>query len=309
MRNASFSVGWLSITATLLLMSLLHAGSAFSASDSSQPSRRVALVTGANKGIGREIAKALLLADQDDEASSITVILACRTDGKKTAKELGIDHFVYIDLADEASIDQCAEYVKTEFGRLDVLINNGAICFNDPTLYGTVPHTPFESQADITIKTNYFGTRRLCQVMMPLLQLSQQPRIINIASSAGRLAILRSQEKVDTFTDPNLTLPQLDEHMKAFVSAVEAGGHADHGWPNTCYGMSKLGIIALTKILARDHPNMRVNSVDPGYCATDQNNNQGVRPAARGAVTPFLLATTSEAVSGIHWFDEQAIQW
>jgi carbonyl reductase 1 len=282
-------------------MSLLRSGSAFS-SDKSQ--RLVALVTGANKGIGREIAK--LLAD---ESSNITVILACRTDGKKIAQELGVDHSVYIDLADKTSIDQCAEYVKKEFGRLDILINNAAICFNDPTLYGTVAHTPFEKQADITIKTNYFGTRRLCQVVMPLLELSQQPRIINIASSAGRLAILRSQEKVDMFTDPNLQISQLDEHMKAFVSAVEDSVHADQGWPNTCYGMSKLGIIALTKILARDHPTMRVNSVDPGYCATDQNNNQGVRPAACGAVTPFLLATTNDAVSGLHWFDEQEIQW
>jgi NAD(P)-dependent dehydrogenase (short-subunit alcohol dehydrogenase family) len=73
--------------------------------------------------------------------------------------------------------------------------------------------------------------------------------------------------------------------------------------------MSKLGIIALTRLLARDFPKMRVNSVDPGYCATDQNQMQGNRPAERGAVTPYLLATTNEIFSGMHWFDEKEMQW
>jgi NAD(P)-dependent dehydrogenase (short-subunit alcohol dehydrogenase family) len=261
---------------------------------------RVALVTGANKGIGREIAKRLAEAN-------IQTILACRTNGKRAAAEIEGSHDIYLDLTDDSSIEKCRDFVEKKVGKLDILVNNAAICFNDPTLYGKVEHTPFERQAHISITTNYFGSRKVTEAMMPLLQKSMSPRIINIASSAGRLGILRSQEKVDMFTDPNLTVEQLDSYMNAFVKAVEEGKHEE--WAGTCYGMSKLGIIALSKTLAREYTDLQINSVDPGYCATDQNNNQGTRPAERGAVTPFLLATTQEKLSGNHWFDEQVIPW
>jgi carbonyl reductase 1 len=123
---------------------------------------------------------------------------------------------------------------------------------------------------------------------------------------------MKSKDKILDFTSPDLTTAQIETYMNNFVRAVETGVHQQEGWPNTCYGMSKLGIIALTKVFARDYPKIMVNSVDPGYCATDQNNNQGVRPAERGAVTPLLLATFDESkkfFSGKHWFDEQEIQW
>jgi carbonyl reductase 1 len=79
--------------------------------------------------------------------------------------------------------------------------------------------------------------------------------------------------------------------MRSFVSDVEAGVHAKQGWPNTCYGTSKIGVIAMTRFLARDEPSIIFNAVDPGYCATDQNNNAGTLPAATGAKTPIALAT------------------
>ena len=97
-----------------------------------------------------------------------------------------------------------------------------------------------------------------------------------------------------------------------FVKAAKEGNHKENGWPNTGYGVSKVGIIAMTKIFARKYPKMMVNSVDPGYCKTDQNNNQGFVPPSRGATTPFLLATidgSDQHFSGIHWYEEQAIQW
>jgi len=266
--------------------------------------RRVALVSGANKGIGKEIARKFA-ADP-----SIEPILACRTDEKETAAELGCKHSVYLDLTDDASIAACRQYITDNLdGTLDILVNNAAICFNDPTLYGKIKHTPFQEQAAITVQTNYWGTRKLTDALMSCLEKSPSPRIINIASYAGRLAILKSQEKVKDFTDAELTTEQLDEYLNEFVKSVEDGTHAAEGWPNTCYGMSKLGIIALTRVLARDYPNMMINSVDPGYCATDQNQNQGNRPAERGAVTPYLLATTDETFSGLHWFDELETKW
>ena len=62
------------------------------------------------------------------------------------------------------SARELAEYVAREYGKLDILVNNAAVCFNDPTLYGKVSHTPFEKQAGITMKTNFFGALSLIQV-------------------------------------------------------------------------------------------------------------------------------------------------
>ena len=121
----------------------------------------VTLVTGANKGIGREIARKL------GKTPGTTTILACRDValGTAAADELrasGCEKVVVqrLDLTDASSIEEVARYVESEHGKLDILVNNAAICFNDPTLYGKVPHTPFEQQAGITVRTNFFGTVR-----------------------------------------------------------------------------------------------------------------------------------------------------
>jgi len=277
----------------------------------SPAAQRIALVTGANKGIGFEIARKLG-AEKDT-----LCILGCRNEGLgKVAldklKEQGCNvDFVRIDLEDGASIKAAAKEIRDKYGSCDVLVNNAAVCFNDPTLYGKVPHTSFSKQADITIKTNFFGTLALTRAMFPLLEKSSSPRIINIASSAGRLSILPSKERRSDFSSQDLQMDQLESYMKEFVADAQDGSHAAKKWPNTGYGVSKVGIIAMTKVFARENPKFMVNSVDPGYCATDQNNNQGFIPAERGALTAFLLATlpNDQFSSGLHWYEEQAINW
>ena len=284
------------------------------AAQSSGYSGTVALVTGANKGIGKEIARGIA-AD-----STATVLIGCRDEslGAAAAAELRASGCLgslvplRLDLTDINSITDAASFVKREFGTLDCLINNAAICFNDPTLYGKTKHTPFQAQAAITIDTNFFGTLAVTQALLPLLRSSQSPRIINIASYAGRLTILKSPEKVAFFTAPDLELSGLTAAMRQFVVDVEAGTHAAQGWPNTCYGMSKLGLIALTRILARAEPSFMVNAVDPGYCATDQNQNQGHMSAAQGARTPLLLASRSpveEILSGLLFREGRQVDW
>jgi len=193
-----------------------------------------------------------------------------------------------------------------------VLVNNAAVCFNDPTLYGKVAFTPFEQQAAITVNTNFFGTLGVTRAMLPLLRMSQSsPRIVNVASAAGRLR--GSRDIQQAFTSPGLDIPRLSTLMEDFVSAAESGKHLERGWPNTCYGVSKMGLIALTRVLALQEPMLMVNSVDPGYCATDQNNNQGHISAELGASTPVLLSHPQfgdgKFVSGKHFYEGREIPW
>jgi len=271
---------------------------------------RVTLVTGANKGIGKEIARKLAATPGS------TTILGCRSEelGTAACEELmrsceGDVLFQRLDLTDPDSIASTSKFIQDKFGRLDVLVNNAAICFNDPTLYGKVPHTPFEKQADITLRTNFFGTLSLTQTLLPLLRASSSPRIVIIASAAGRLR--GSPEKINAIISEKLTVKQLEAMMSEFVRDAEAGEHVARGWPNTCYGVSKMGLIALSKVLARDEPSMMVNSVDPGYCATDQNMSQGSLTAERGARTAALLAALPPDLffTGKHWFEEREMPW
>lgn len=289
--------------------------------------RRIALVTGGNKGIGKEIARLLVTTP-----GTMTVIASRDLAlGEAAALELRSQASpgsevacVRLDLNDETSVLAAADIVEKEFGGLDVLVNNAAVCFNDPTLYGAVAFTPFEEQAGITVNTNYFGTRAVTNAFLPLLEKAESPRIINVASAAGRLSILRSQERMEQFTSKSLKISELDSLMKEFVSDAEAGVHANRGWPNTAYGVSKLGLIAYTRILSRNFPRIMVNSVDPGYCRTEQNNNQGNVDPMRGARTPFILATMEtrdkakkgvetdardQFVTGKHLYEERVISW
>jgi len=284
---------------------------------SSASSGLVALVTGANKGIGKEIARQL-----GGALPGITTVLACREDAKMgddggaaAATEIGRTGQRVVcckmDLTDAASISAAGEFVQREFGRLDILVNNAAICFNDPTLYGKVPHHSFQQQADITIRTNFFGTLAVTRTFLPLLRQAPSPRLITVASAAGRLSILKTQEKRDAFASPAVKQEQVEQLMQQFVRDVEAGVHQQHGWPNTCYGTSKLGLISLMKALARDEPKIMVNLIDPGYCKTDQNNNQGPTPPAQGARTAIALASlpSAEFVSGKYFHEGREIAW
>ena len=261
----------------------------------------ISLVT-ITTGIGKEIAR--LLAQQSDfETENVPwyIFLGCRDErrGRAAIDELAHDlnHaggkliLCPLDITSPSSIQEAVKGIRDiTGGQLDVLINNAAICFNDSTLYGKVKHTSFEEQADLTIRTNFYGTYSVIQAMLPLLETSESPRIINMGSSAGCLDILESDYLLESFTNPYLELQDLVSLMKEFVVDVQNGIHTYNGWPNSCYGASKLGIVAMTKVLARSHPEMMINSVDPGFCATDQNNGHGIRSAAEGAVAPFRLA-------------------
>ena len=288
---------------TSLLLLLLNTSGAMSSH------QKVALVTGGNKGIGFQIAKKL-----GAPGSNIKTIIGCRsTDlGEAAAKELqaaGCDVvFRKLDISDPLSIENCRASIERDFGGLDILVNNAAIAYKDSD------PTPFKDQARPTVADNFFGTVDVTKAMLPLLRKSTSARIVNMASHAGHLKILSNERKAQ-FTSPSLQVGDLESLMREFVTDVEAGTHSKNGWPNTCYGMSKLGVVALTKVIARDEPKIMVNACCPGYCATDMSSMRGTKTSEDGARTPTMLAlfpdSKAEHVqpSGKFYSDEAEDVW
>lgn len=244
-------------------------------------------------------------------SKKIKTILACRNEvlGVRAASELstlGFDaEYRHLDISETSSILQFAEDVDKDFGNIDILVNNAAIAFK-----GSDP-TPFKEQALPTIKTNFFGTLELTKALLPTLGRSVCPRIVNVASESGHLRIIKSNKIKAEFTSENLTLSKLETLMKQFVADVENETHTDRGWPDSCYGMSKLGVIAMTRILAREQPSMRINCCCPGYCSTDMTSHKGLRSAEQGALTPVMLALQedSNGPTGKFFSDNVEIEW
>jgi carbonyl reductase 1 len=264
---------------------------------------KIAVITGANQGIGLEISKKMA-------SSGMKTILACRNEasGKGAAEKIsamGLDcEFRQLDISDKTSVNKFASALENDYGHIDVLVNNAGIAFK-----GSDP-TPHRDQAYPTVHTNYHGTLLLTESLLPLLRKSSyKPRIVNVASMAGHLRILKSQQKKDQFTANDLTISQLTALMDAFVEDTKNEQPKD--WPNSCYGTSKLGVVALTKVLARNEPSMLVTCCCPGYVQTNMSSFNGNKTPEEGARTPVFLAMTmvDAGPSGAFFMDEKEVQW
>lgn len=138
---------------------------------------RIALVTGANRGIGREVCRQLALAGID------TILTARNTaSGRETARELGLE-FMQLDVTDDVSVRRLAESVEKRYGRLDILVNNAGVS-EDP---GGALDGDVEGMRE-TMDVNCFGALRVCRALAPVLRRSDDGRIINVSS---KMALFR----------------------------------------------------------------------------------------------------------------------
>ncbi|GIH18057.1 SDR family oxidoreductase [Rugosimonospora africana] len=218
----------------------------------------VALVTGANKGIGYEIARGL-------GAAGATVLVGARdaARGATAAEKLSAEGIVAVpvelDVTDPVSVSAAAARVEREYGRLDILVNNAGVLLER----GQKPsRTPVEALI-LTYATNVYGVVAVTNAMLPLLRASAAGRIVNLSSGLGSLALT---------SDPD-----------NFYSTA----------PLLAYNSSKSALNAITVSYAnelRDTP-IKVNAADPGYCATDLNGHSGPRTPAQGAAAAIRLAT------------------
>ena len=224
---------------------------------------RVCVVTGANRGIGLEVARQLAAAGD-------TVVLTARDEGKARAAAAGIGGQVVarrLDVADESSPAELARDLEKAYGRVDVLVNNAAIH------YDTWQHA---SDADLgvveeALATNLLGAWRVTLALLPLLRASAHGRIVNVSSEVGSLASM--------------------------------GG----GTP--AYTVSKTALNALTKMLAAELPGILVNSVCPGWVATDMGGPGG-RPVAEGAGSVVWAADLpDDGPTGGFFRDGRPLPW
>lgn len=273
---------------------------------SSSSQQRTAVVTGSNKGIGYHIA--LQLAQS---GLFTNVILACRDPTRGLEAQHNIRKAIHqsppaaaaascnvcyepLELGNHASHDTFCQIVRDKYnGKLDVLVNNAAIAYK-----GSDP-TPFQQQCKPTLDINFYATLDLTEKLLPFLRgggnnnINNDARIVNVASMAGRLKQIKNINLRNQFMDPNLTKEQLLTLVHAFEEDVMNGTHEQKGWGKSNYGMSKLAVIAMTKIWARDEVQngVKVNCCCPGYCDTDMTSHMGTRSPLEGARNAVIPAT------------------
>ncbi len=238
--------------------------------------RKVALITGANKGIGFETGRQL-------GEQGITVLIGAR-DGKRGEEAVGKlvaqgvnAHMVRLDVTDQDAIDQAYEYILSTFGRLDILVNNAGIFLQEGSPSGLDVDT-----MKTVYETNVFGVFRVTKAMLPLLSKSESGRIVNMSSSLGSLGLN---------SDPNFEL----------ASFLLLG-----------YNSSKTAVNALTVFFANElrETSIKVSSADPGYCATSMTGFSGPRSPEEGARTVVRLATLpAEEATGGFYNEQGRVAW
>ncbi|XP_019384448.1 PREDICTED: carbonyl reductase [NADPH] 1-like [Crocodylus porosus] len=249
----------------------------------------VAVVTGGNKGIGLAIVRALCKQFSGD------VYLTAREAGRgQTAvaelqKEGLKPLFHQLDISDLQSIRALRDFLKEKYGGLNVLVNNAGIAFK------VADTTPFATQAEVTLKTNFFGTRDVCTELLPLIK--PNGRVVNVSSMVAVSALAKcNQDLQQKFRSDTITEEELVKLMTKFVEDTKNGVHEKEGWPNTAYGVSKIGVTVLSRIHARILNEKRkadqilLNACCPGWVRTDMAGPNATKSPDEGAVTPVYLA-------------------
>jgi NAD(P)-dependent dehydrogenase (short-subunit alcohol dehydrogenase family) len=236
----------------------------------------IALVTGANKGIGFEIAAGL-------GTLGWSVGVGARDDQRRDAavaslRAAGVDAFgVPLDVTDDASVAAAAELIQERADRLDVLVNNAAVTGGVPQL----PTTVDLAAVRMAVETNVIGVIRVTNAMLPLLRRSASPRIVNMSSSVGSLTL-------------------------------QAAPGAETGPISAAYAPSKTFLNAVTVQYARElrETNILINAACPGFCATDLNGFRGVRTPEQGAAVAIRLATLADdGPTGAFFEDAGEVPW
>ncbi|CAK8560863.1 unnamed protein product [Lathyrus sativus] len=298
-----------------------------------ETAKRYAVVTGANKGIGFAVCKQLA-----SKGLTVVLTARDQNRGLEAVEKLkhlslpGLVLFHQLDVSDPPSITSFADFIKNQFGKLDILVNNAGIPgvhVNGEALAATnimvnnagIPgvHEDGEAakivenlgqidwskiltesyeQTEAGIKTNYYGAKELTEALIPLLQLSSSPTIVNVSSSMGRLENVPNGWPKEVLSDvENLTEEKIDEVLNQFLKDFKEGSIVENkGWPinMSTYVISKAALSAYTRVLAKKFPSICINAVCPGFVKTDINSNTGYLTPDEGAESIVRLALSPD---------------
>lgn len=257
--------------------------------------KKVAFVTGSNQGLGFALIKNLCRNLPTDE---FDIYLTARDEAKGKAaiallKKEGLSvHYHQLDVTDISSLSRFREYLEQKHGGIDILIHNAAARINK--------EDPQEAQVRQFVETNNTGTFNVISTFSPLL--TKHSSFLIVASSFGSLRHLSSDLHY-RFDGPDLGYQDINDTMNQYISSVEQGTAQEEGWPNWINIPSKVGQVALTRILAkitreqRSEDDIFICSVCPGLVDTeasrpwfdDMSNAQTPEEAAKAII--WLLDT------------------
>ncbi|KAJ8900486.1 hypothetical protein K2173_025263 [Erythroxylum novogranatense] len=274
-----------------------------------EATKRYAVVTGANKGIGFEICRQLA-------SNGIFVVLTARDEkrGVQAVEKLkdsgGLSDYVIfhqLDVADDDSISSFADFIRNRFGKVDILVNNAAVSGSQVDADGLrasvgkavseINWSEISTQtyelAEECLKINYYGAKKMAEALLPLLRLSDSPRIVNVSALRGKLEVVPNEWAKGVLSNAEeLTEEKVDEVLDQFLKDFKEGSLEIKRWPAqlSAYTMSKAAVNAYSRMLAKRHPTFCINCVCPGFVKTDINFNTGYVPVEVGAEGPVRLA-------------------
>jgi NAD(P)-dependent dehydrogenase (short-subunit alcohol dehydrogenase family) len=237
--------------------------------------KKIALVTGANRGLGFEISRQLA-------RQNIRVVMGVRDTIKsqETVNQLLQDGFdvelQWLEVTNSESIKAINNYLAKTYGKLDILINNAGICLDS----GVQPSEVSLSIIRQTLETNFIGAVAITQALLPLIHQSKAGRIVNVSSGRGSLT---------QHSDPSC-----------------------HYAKTLAYNTSKAALNSFTVMLAAELRNtaIKVNSADPDWCRTDMGTEAATHSAVEGADTPVWLATLpADGCTGGFFNSRRSIPW
>jgi NAD(P)-dependent dehydrogenase (short-subunit alcohol dehydrogenase family) len=234
--------------------------------------KRIALVTGANRGIGFEACRQLaqrglriILTSRDRRAGRIAA---------RRLQDEGLEIVYHVlDVTRPAQVDALREFVETEFGRLDVLVNNAGVYLDEGVSLLDVPLEIVEQ----TLAVNFYGPLYLTRAFMPLMQRNAYGRVVNVSSESGSLA-----------------------------------GMGTSSGTTAAYSVSKAALNALTRLTAGAvrGEDIKVNAMCPGWVRTDMGGPNAPRSVEQGVETLVWLATLpASGPSGGFFRDRRRIPW
>ncbi|MBW4621100.1 MAG: SDR family oxidoreductase [Cyanosarcina radialis HA8281-LM2] len=232
--------------------------------------QKIAVVTGANRGLGLETSRQLA-------ERGIQVILTSRDEnkGKGAVEKLQSEGlnvlYCQLEVTDDKSVQNLAKFIRDRFGYLDILVNNAGKLIDSWTasVFDTKTSTLQE-----TIETNLYGPFYLCQALIPLMKVHNYGRVVNVSSGAGQLSDMQS------------------------------------GYPAYRMSKTALNALTRILANELQGTNILINSLCPGWVRTDMGGPNATRTIEQGVETIVWLATLNDgSPSGLFWRDRQPIDW